>query len=70
MKSFTIFLFLYSLNIFLCNEPGGVKVALNQRFIKNMIKSMESEIRKRIDSKKIPGDSTNRPGNRERFDGM
>ena len=54
MNTYTLFILCCSFALMYCDDLGGVKVAINQKFIRNMISSLENEIRNKIQKIKIP----------------
>ena len=54
MKYYTTFILCFLLPIIFCDEPGGIKVGINDKFISNLIRDFEPEIRKILERVSIP----------------
>ena len=54
MKYYTSFILCFLLPIIFCDELGGVKVAINDKFISNLIRNFEPDLRKVLDKIRIP----------------
>ena len=49
MKYYTTFILCFILPIIFCDELGGIKVGINDKFISNVIRDFEPELRKVLD---------------------
>ena len=54
MKYYTAFVLCFLLPIIFCDELGGVKVAINEKFISNLIRNFEPDLKKVLDKIPIP----------------
>ncbi len=54
MKYYTTFILCFLLPIIFCDELGGIKAGINDKFISNLIRDFEPEIRKVLERVSIP----------------
>ena len=54
MKYYTTFILCFLLPIIFCDELGGIKAGINDKFISNLIRHFEPEIRKVLERVSIP----------------
>jgi len=54
MKYYTTFILCFLLPIIFCDELGGIKAGINDKFISNLIRDFEPEIRKTLERVSIP----------------
>ena len=54
MKYYTTFILCFLLPIIFCDELGGIKVGINDKFISNLIRNFEPELRKVLERVSIP----------------
>ena len=54
MKYYTTFILCFILPIIFCDELGGIKVGINDKFISNVIRDFEPELRKVLEGVSIP----------------
>ena len=54
MKYYTTFILCFLLPIIFCDELGGIKVGINDKFISNVIRNFEPELRKVLEGVSIP----------------
>ena len=54
MKYYTTFILCFVLPIIFCDELGGIKAGINDKFISNLIRHFEPEIRKTLERVSIP----------------
>ena len=54
MKYYTTFILCFLLPIIFCDELGGIKAGINDKFISNLIRHFEPEIRKTLERVSIP----------------
>ena len=54
MKYYTTFILCFLLPIIFCDEPGGIKVGINDKFISNLMRNFEPELRKVLERVSIP----------------
>ena len=54
MKYYITFILCFLLPIIFCDEPGGIKVGINDKFISNLMRNFEPELRKVFERVSIP----------------
>ena len=54
MKYYTTFILCFLLPIIFCDEFGGIKAGINDKFISNLIRDFEPELRKVLERVSIP----------------
>jgi len=58
MKYYTTFILCFILPIIFCDELGGIKVGINDKFISNVIRDFEPDLRKVLERVTIPDGDT------------